>query len=380
MRKIALFLPNLETAGAERVTVLLANGLVQRGYSVDVVLVEAKGGFLADLAGGVHVVDLKSPRTLRAVPRLASYLRKQRPVIVISALDHANVGAILAGWLSRTGIPVAAAIHISRSMAARSERGFKAAVHRNCIKWFYRRADSLVCVSKGVAEDIIRVTGVDPKRVRVIYNPVIDAGVHELARQPAEHPWFSAPGNPNAPIGRGADHSPVLLGVGRLRPQKDFPTLLRALKIVRQDHDARLVILGEGAERPRLESLVEELGLGPYVSMPGIVKNPYAFMARSDLFVLSSAWEALPTALIEALAVGSPVVSTDCTSGPREILQDGRYGALVPVGDADALAQAICAALSAPRKEVPDEALLPYTIDYAVDQYCRFIEDMERRG
>jgi glycosyltransferase involved in cell wall biosynthesis len=139
-----------------------------------------------------------------------------------------------------------------------------------------------------------------------------------------------------------------------------------------------LIILGEGEERPRLESLVKELCLDSFVSMPGIVKNPYAYMARVDLFVLSSAWEALPTVLIEALAAGAPVVATDCVSGPREILHDGRYGALAPVGDVAALATAMSAALSAPRQKLPEEALRPYTVEYAVDEYCRFIEEATR--
>jgi glycosyltransferase involved in cell wall biosynthesis len=375
MSTIALFIPTLETAGAERVTVLLANGLVERGYAVDVVLVQAKGDFLADLVAEVHVVDLKASRTLFAISRLASYLRKRRPAMVISALDHANVAAIVAGWLSRTRTPVAAAIHISRSMDARNKNGLRAALLRRCIHWCYRRADALVCVSQGVAEDIIRVTGVDRHRVRVIYNPVIHSTLKDLAGQPVEHPWCA----PSSPL-QSSVHPPtgfrLLLAVGRLTLQKDFRSLLRALKILRHDHDARLIILGEGEERPYLKRLAKELGLDDYVSMPGIVKNPYAYLARADLFVLSSAWEALPTVLIEALAVGTPVVATDCESGPREILRDGRYGTLVRVGDAAGLAKAVAAALSTPRPTVPDDALRPYTVDHAVDEYCRFIAEL----
>jgi glycosyltransferase involved in cell wall biosynthesis len=373
-RRIALFLPDLEAAGAERVSVLLANGLLQRGYSVDVVLVRAKGDFLADLAAGVHVVDLDAPRTLRAVPRLASYIRKRRPAVVISALDYASVAAMIAGRLSCTGTPIVPAVHTSRAEARRWP-GIRGALFKSCVNWFYRHAGAVVCVSHGVAEDMVRVAGVARQRVRVIYNPVIHPRMQELARQPVAHPWLALPVCAPAPARPGVA-SRLLLGVGRLAPQKDFPTLLRALKIVRRDHDARLMVLGEGAERPRLESLVKELCLESCVCMPGIVKNPYAYMSRADLFVLSSAWEALPTVLIEALAVGVPVVATDCVSGPREILRDGRYGALTPVGDAAALAGAVSAALSAPRRELPEEALRPYTLDYAVNEYCRFIEEL----
>jgi len=371
MLKIAFFLPSLETAGAERVTVLLANGLLRRGYSVDVVLVRAKGDFLADLVDGVHVVDLQSPRTLAAVPRLASYLRKQRPAVLISALEYVNVAAIIASRLSCTRTPVVSAVHTPLATAGQRWPGVRGAIFSLCVNWSYRRACAIVCVSQGVAEGVIRVAGIARKCVRVIYNPVIPPCIAELGRQPVDHPWFAPPKCSLA-------GSKLLLAVGRLMPQKDFPTLLRALQIVRRRHDARLIILGEGEERRHLESLAKELGLDSCLSMPGIVKNPYAYMARADLFVLSSAWEALPTVLIEALAVGMPVVATDCVCGPREILQDGRYGALTPVGDAGALAEAVSAQLSAPRQAVPEEALRPFTIDYAVDQYCRFIEEMRR--
>jgi glycosyltransferase involved in cell wall biosynthesis len=366
---IALFIPNLEPAGAERVTVLLANGLVQRGRSVDVVLVQATGSFLADLAAEVHVVDLRAERALRAIPSLASYLRKRRPAAVVAALEHANFAAIAARRLSCTATPVISAVHNSQAAIAQRFPGLRGALFSACVNWSYRRAEAVVCVSQGVAEDVVHTAGVARERVRIIYNPVIHPHMQELARQPVEHPWL-------APSARSPAGPRLLLAAGRLRPQKDFPTLLRAVKIVRERLDARLIVLGEGEERPRLECLVKELGLEQCVDMPGIAKNPYAYMARADLFVLSSAWEALPTVLIEALAAGAPVVATDCVSGPREVLADGRYGALVPVGDAAALAAAISAAVSAPRRELPPEALRPYTIDHAVEQYCQVVAEV----
>jgi glycosyltransferase involved in cell wall biosynthesis len=364
MLKIAFFIPTLETAGAERVTVLLANGLRRRGNSVDVVLVQAKGDFLADLIDGIRVVNLQAGRVLRAVPRLAKYLRKESPDVLLSALDHSNAAAIAANWLSLTKTPVVTTVHAPRRNAAQYRWGISGVFLRLYLNWLYRQAKQIVCVSQGVADDIVRGAGVARERIRVIYNPVIHPRICELARQPVEHPWF-APGPYKS-----------LLAVGRLMPQKDFPTLLRALQMVRQRGDVRLTILGEGDERPRLERLVKELSLEDCVSMPGTVRNPYSYMARADLFVLSSAWEALPTVLIEALALGAPVVAADCVSGPREILHNGRYGTLVPVGDSAALAGAISSALSAPRIAMPAETLQPYTVDHAVDKYCQLIEEV----
>jgi glycosyltransferase involved in cell wall biosynthesis len=364
--KVALFIPNLATAGAERVTVLLANGMAERGYSTDVVLVEKCGDFLADLANDVHVVDLKAARTVRAIPKLAMYLRKERPAALISALDYANAAALIAKRISGTRTPVITTVHAPRRNAAQYRWGLSGMVLRVCLNRYYRRAEAIVCVSRGVAEDIIQGAGVARERVRVIYNPVIHPRIYELARESIESSSFPP------------RQAKSLLAVGRLAPQKDYPTLLRAVQAVRQSTDVHLMILGEGNERSRLESLVKELSLESCVSMPGTVRNPYAYMARTDLLVLSSAWEALPTVLIEALALGTSIVATDCVSGPREILCGGRYGALVPPGDSAALAGAISTALAAPRPELPAEALQPYTVDYAVDEYCRLIREVAR--
>jgi glycosyltransferase involved in cell wall biosynthesis len=198
----------------------------------------------------------------------------------------------------------------------------------------------------------------------VVYNPVITPEIMALARQTPDHPWFAAGG------------PPVILAVGRLTPQKDFPTLLRAFAEVRRRRPARLLILGEGEERAALEALGADLGVAADVALPGFRENAMAYMAGSALFVLSSAWEGLPTVLIEALAAGTRVVSTDCPSGPREILQDGRLGSLVPVGDVAALADAMTAALARPAAPAPAEALTPFTRDAAVDHYLRLIESV----
>lgn len=170
--------------------------------------------------------------------------------------------------------------------------------------------------------------------MRVIHNPVVTPKLFEQAKEPIDREWFKD----GAP--------PVILGVGRLSLQKDFPTLIRAFTIVRKQLPARLMILGEGEERPQIEAMIKELGLASEVALPGFVSNPYAFMSRAAVFVLSSVYEGLPTVLIEAMAVGTPVVSTDCPSGPREILGFGKYGMLVPVRDFEALANAIVTTLS----------------------------------
>ena len=201
------------------------------------------------------------------------------------------------------------------------------------IRRWYPRAHRILAVSNGLANELSRVAAVPRERISVIYNPIDLGRVAGLAAQDLDDPWFR-PGQP-----------PVLLAVGRLHRQKDYPTLLRAFARVKERREARLVILGEGDERPRLEALIGELGIADNVRLLGFQTNPYAYMARAAVFVLSSAWEGLSNVLIEALACGCRVVSTDCQHGPAEVLGDGRYGMLVPVGNPEALASAIGTAL-----------------------------------
>jgi glycosyltransferase involved in cell wall biosynthesis len=204
------------------------------------------------------------------------------------------------------------------------------------MRLIYRWADRVIAVSQGVAEDTLRITGLPPERVTVVHNPVITPALYEQSRAPCGHPWIEEPDRP------------VVLAAGRLTRQKDFATLIRAFARVRDRRSCRLIVLGEGGLRGELERLAERLGVTPDLDMPGFTPNPYAFMRRAHLFVLSSAWEGSPNVLTEALALGTPVVATDCPSGPREILDGGRIAPLVPVGDHQALAAAMGTVLGAP--------------------------------
>jgi glycosyltransferase involved in cell wall biosynthesis len=227
----------------------------------------------------------------------------------------------------------------------------------------YPRADTVIAVSDGIAEAIIELTGLPRAQITTIYNPVVDATLLDKASEPIDHPWFT-PGEP-----------PVVLSVGRFRMQKDFPTLIRAFALVRSARPARLMILGDGTRRRALEALVDNLGLRSDVALPGYAENPLPWMRRAAVFVLSSTWEGLPGVLIEALAAGCPVVSTDCPSGPAEILDRGAYGPLVPSRDPQALAQAILAVLENPpdRDRLRQRAAL-FSVDVAVAKYLAVFE------
>lgn len=354
--KIAIFAPSMAGGGAERGAVKLAEGLVRRGFDVDLVLATAEGPRLGEIPADVRVVDLGARRVAGSLPALVRYLRREQPQGLASVLDHANIVALWARKLGRYSGRVVVIEQNTLSEAARNGKSRRDRMMPRLVRRFYPWADYVVGVSEGVSEDLAQFVNLPAEKLRVISNPIVAPEIGELARAPVDHAWF-------------ADGVPVFVAAGRLRPQKDFPTLLRAFSHVRAKRPVRLLILGEGPERERLEALARELELTGDVSLPGATANPYAYMARSTAFILSSRWEGLPTVLIEAMSCGAPVIATDCPSGPREILAGGRYGALVPVGDVHALAAAMDAALDGKLARPPVESWRRYAIDVVVDEY-----------
>jgi glycosyltransferase involved in cell wall biosynthesis len=357
--RIALFVPSLNAAGAERVAVNLGRGLTKLGKAVDFVVPQALGAFVSEVPREARLVELKTTRVLTSLPALVRYLRREKPSGIISFMDHANIVALWARALGSRSTRVVATVHSTMSSANQKSNNRRSQLLPLFVRAFYPWADAIVAVSQGVADDLVRTTSLPANRLQVIYNPVITSELLAARTAPPPHPWL-VPGQP-----------PVVMGAGRLTRAKDFSTLLRAFDHVRRRRPARLLILGEGPERPSLEAMVTQLGLGEHVALPGFQPGVYAFMARAAVFALSSEWEGLPTVLIEALALTRAVVSTDCPSGPREILQQGRLGHLVPVHDPEALAEAILARLDNPGPPVPAEALLPYSEEAAVESYLR---------
>lgn len=336
-KRIALFFPSLHGGGAERVMLNLAWGLVNKGVNVDLVLTRAEGAFVQQIPKGIRVFDLKASRAIASLPGLVGYLRRETPYALLSAMDHNNVVAVMARKIARVPVRLVVSVHGTLSKSAAHAPSLRGKLMPLWVRLAYHHADAVVAVSDGVAQDLVVSAGIKPDNVKVIYNPVVTPDIFIKAEEEVEHPWFRN-GEP-----------PIILGVGRLALQKDFCTLIKAFALVRKKYNARLVILGEGEERPRLEALARELSVSDEVFMPGFVQNPYKYMKRAGVFVLSSQWEGFGNVLVEAMAVGTPVVSTDCPSGPAEILEDGRWGEIVPVGDVEALAEGIIRALHEPR-------------------------------
>ncbi|QSG11341.1 Glycosyltransferase [Halapricum desulfuricans] len=352
--QIAIYLPELTPGGAQRVTVDLANGLAERGHRVELVVSYPGGQLRPEVTDSVEIVDLSTPIVpglgiVASVPSLVRYLRRTRPLILFSAMTYANVVATVATRLSRSGTPIVIVEHTTIGM----EIGGKRNVTTRLARWVYPMADRAIAVSEGVAASIRERTGLGAERVVVLPNPVPVDDIRERAEGGVVVPWLDDP------------DLAVVLWVGRFAPEKDLPTLLGAFdRLHERRPDTRLVLAGTGPEYERIEGLVAERGLSSVAALPGYV-DPAPYMARAEAFALSSIYEGLPTVLVEALACGCPVVATDCPSGPREILADGEYGRLVPVGDDEALATALEATLD---EQTDPDRLRARSDDFASDR------------
>jgi glycosyltransferase involved in cell wall biosynthesis len=353
----------------------LARGFAARGHRVDLLAIVPRGELRERLGPGIRLLPLegwltrlplvarsKRRRALGAVLPLVAWLRRERPDALLSTSHSTNVAAALAGRLARVPTRVVLRIdsQLSRSPTLAGTRKQRRRVRR--ARRIFPWADAWIAISEGVADDAARVTGIARRKIATIHNPVVTPELLRSAAEPVQEPWLE-PGRP-----------PVVLGVGRLVPQKDFATLLRAVAWVRAQRPVRLLLLGDGPERPALEALAVELGIARDVRFAGRVANAPAYMSAASVLALSSAWEGFGRVLVEALAVGCPVVSTDCPSGPREILEDGTFGPLVPVGDAAALGAAIVSVLERP----PDPSILAkrasaFTLESGVQRYLEVL-------
>jgi glycosyltransferase involved in cell wall biosynthesis len=335
----------------------LAGGISSRGYKVDLVLARASGSFLSEVPKHVRVIDLNASRSLLSLPALVAYLRREQPDILYSGL-YTNIIALWAKRLAQVPTRVIVSERAPLSSHVKMDSSdYRVRLLPHLVQRFYPWADCIVAISKGVADDLVMNYGIPDDRIHVIYNPIVTPELCALAEAPLYHPWFEV-GEP-----------PVILAAGALTAVKDFATLIQAFAMAQQVRPVRLIILGEGGDRTKLEALIKQLGLDDKVQLPGFVANPYPYMKRACLFVLSSRWEGLGGVLIEALYCGVPSIATDCPGGPREILADGKYGQLVPVGDSFAMAQAIESSLTGNAIHPPAESWRPFELENVVDQY-----------
>ena len=358
---IALFVPSLRGGGAERIMVTLARYFSEQGLKVDLLLAQNEGPYLADIPSSVRVVDLNASRVLFALPGLVRYLRKEKPRAMLSAMEHANVVALMARQFAGGQTQLVITEHNTLTNSTAIDPSLRGRWLPYLMRWVYPFASTIVAVSAGVADDLAKALSLPRDRIQVIYNPIDSASILLLASAEFEHPWFSA-GSP-----------PVILGVGRLSMQKDFKTLIQAFALLRKKRKARLIILGEGDERETLEKMIATLDLTNDIVLPGFVGNPMAYMRHAAVFVLSSLFEGLPTVLLEAMCCDTPVVSTDCPSGPAEILENGKWGQMVSVGDVDGLVQAMVKTLDEKKHPNVLQRAQYFSVENAVAQYLEVL-------
>lgn len=330
-KTVSILVPLKAWGGIEGKIATLSREFLAQGVAVELLL--PRGGevpYPERLPAGVEIVDLGSKGKLDTARKLAARLRQKEPDALVAAKDHAVKAAVLGRFFAHARVPIY--IKLTNTVSVILRRPVK----RLLAQWLYPFAEGAIAVSNGVRRDFLEHFSMDPRRVVTIYNPAIPEDFTERAAAPVGHPWLANTG------------VPVTIGVGRLADQKGFDVLLTAFAKLRSHRPARLIIVGEGTLRAALEEQARKLGIDGDVDLVGSVPDVLPWVSRANLYVLSSRYEGLPNVLIEALAAGAPVVSTDCPSGPREILEDGRLGPLVPVDDVEALADAMERTLNNP--------------------------------
>ena len=365
---LAFFVPTLAGGGAERVIVTLANAFAESGHRVDLLLTSRRGPLSDSVAPEVSVIDFRCRRTWHALPALVRVLRQRQPDVLVSALFSATVAAGTATtWMRARGAPPPPLCATVHSPLPRPDvQGLRAHLLVRAARVVLRRTETVVAVSRSAAQNLAQYTGRDREQIDVIHNPIDINAVQSGAQGPSPHPWLQ-------------EGIPVVVSAGRLHSQKDHRTLLRALARLHEKGRVRAILLGEGPERQPLEKQSRRLGISPDIAFPGFVENPYAFMERADVFALPSASEAFGNVVVEALACGTPVVASESSGGPVEILQpnDTTYGALVPPHNPDALASTLAAVLdrSVDRPRLQRRAR-DFDVPVAVDRYHALFERM----
>lgn len=354
---ISLFLPRLSAGGAERVLIAIAEEIAKRGYRCDLVTAAAGGRWEQRVPNGVRHIVLGYSKPLHATPKLVRYLRRERPTALLSSVFAANVAAVLACELSGTSVRCVLREAYRAGEDAKTTSIATRLANQFVIGHLYRRAAAIIALSGGLARHIHHLSSIDEARLFVIPNPSL-SGTQKFAK--------STP-----------DRDPQLLvACGRLEPQKDFATLLRAVSIIRKHHACRLIVLGEGSEMSKLRSLTTELGIENAVEFHGYSASPEVWMQRATVFVSTSRIEGFPNVLLEALDNGCRIVSTNSSDAVGEILDSGRLGAIVPVGNPSAIAAAIISAFALPSAPL----VLPqrYDLQLIVDRYLEILIHPDR--
>lgn len=357
---ISIFLPSYSPIGVVHAMSRLGMGLRAKGFAAELVVIAVPVARPYTTPYDIPTVHLESKYPTTAVDLVKGYLMERKPDAIIAATAPAALAALRGREICRMQTPLVVSLHsqLSKLLLPEFRGNSEQLIHE--IKTAFLRADAVTTVSSGVADNISQLIGLQREKIRVIYNGIDIAESLRRASKPARHHWFD----------NDTQGPPVVMGVGRLTAEKNFPLLLQAVSSIRRTREARLIILGNGPQYQELLQLATHLGLGDDFSLPGYVEDVLPFIRRANVVALSSNFEGLPNVILESLAVGTPVVSTDCPSGPDELLENGVFGELVPVGDAAALSNAILRTLARPlAKERLIERAGAFSLERMVNEY-----------
>jgi glycosyltransferase involved in cell wall biosynthesis len=370
--RVLFFISSLEGGGAERVMVEILRN-INRNYIEPILILlypydhsPYKGLLPKDLE--VIVIKRESDTSLEKIKQFKDFLKcikNKKPDLILSMLTHCNIMAIVAGLMYKIRTIVSEHNTLSEIIKTEDGRKMMGISGSFLVRKLYRFANKIIAVSEGIKDDLIKNFGISKEKISVIYNPVDLENIRTLSKEPVDHHFFES-------------NVPIIISVGRLIYQKGFDLFIRALKKLSSQIDFRAIILGNGPEKESLEDLAFKLDIIDKISFAGFKANPFAFLSKSDIFVLSSRFEGLPMAILEAMACEVPIIATDCKSGPREILQDGEYGIFVPIEDEDALSVAMLkllkdSALRERFKLLSKERVTNFSIDKIVKKYEELI-------
>lgn len=366
-RKVTLFLPSLAAGGAERTNLNLGSALASAGCSVTLLLQRFEGSLTSEVPPNVNVVSLNSGRSLTSLIPLTRYMKKAKPDFFVANMGHGNIISLWARALSQSHTHIIVCQHSLLSAECKAHKNWQYKI----LPWSYRHflpsADAIIAVSNAVADDLSYCANIARDRITIIYNAVIGPDFDQRMHEVNAHPWL-------------AETVPFILGAGRLVAEKDFASLIKAFAIVRKERNLRLIIAGQGELFNYLNLLADELNVTDYIAFIDHQSNPLPFIRKAAALVVSSRYEGMSNVLVEALACGTNVVSTDC-GGPAEILENGRYGQLVPVGDITAMTEAITTAIEHPKdSEFLQQRGKIFSYERAAQSYIKLFENLSAKA
>lgn len=359
-KKIVFILPNFRAAGVERVVITLANEMCRLGYSVSLLIFKNNGDLANDICKEIEVIELHINRSSFAIFKLINFFRKNQ-VCFISSYSYLSILSIIANIITFKKSQIFVCEHTTLTQMNKAKSNYKNKIVNFLMRMFYPLADGIIAVSSGVADDLSKAIDIPRKKIKVLYNPLDINFISKMSQNSPSHRWLLN------------KKQPLILGIGRLDIAKNFTLLINAFSKITDQTDANLLILGEGDLRLELEQEIKKLQLSERCELMGYISNPYCYLKNADIFVLSSNVEGFSLVIVESLACNTPVISTDCPSGPNEILEDGKWGTLVPMNDVEILSVAMLEALRSPNTKNLQERAKEFDVKIVTQRYIDYL-------